>query len=543
MKRELTICGVMAVICLWGCSENSTRILPGDTHSGSVVASAGQAVVTTKYGKVAGYLDGGLYIFKGIPYARAERFMPPLEPEPWDNIRSSRAYGPSCPQGARTGWASDEMAFAFDWDDGHPGEDCLRLNIWTPGLTDGIKRPVMVWLHGGGYSAGSAQELPSYDGAALAAKGDVVLISLNHRLNVLGFLDLSAFGEKYAQSGNAGMLDIVAALQWIRDNVTAFGGDPGNVTVFGQSGGGGKVSTLLTAPSAAGLFHKAIIQSGSMTSAMDQKYSRRIGVAVVQELGLQPSEINKLQDVPYEDLLAAGEKAVAKVKEAAAREGVEQLIFGWAPTVDGIFLTRQPFTETVSEHARNIPVIIGTTLHEFLASAYLPALKNMTVEQAKTELKKIYRDRTDAFIDALGKAYPDFKPADLFDIDIRFRPEAIRQATLMANQKGASVYMYLFTWESPVMDGLLRSMHCMELPFVFRNIERCRNMTGGGDEARKLAEKMSGAWLHFARTGSPQEPSLPAWEPFNPVSGATMIFDTECKISYHHDKELMNLIK
>ncbi|HNY24671.1 MAG TPA: carboxylesterase family protein, partial [Bacteroidales bacterium] len=184
MKRELTICCVMAVICLWGCSENSTRILPGGTHSGSVVASAGQAVIITKYGKVAGYLDGGLYIFKGIPYARAERFMPPLEPEPWDNIRSSRAYGPSCPQGARTGWASDEMAFAFDWDDGHPGEDCLRLNIWTPGLTDGIKRPVMVWLHGGGYSAGSAQELPSYDGAALAAKGDVVLISLNHRLNV-----------------------------------------------------------------------------------------------------------------------------------------------------------------------------------------------------------------------------------------------------------------------------------------------------------------------------------------------------------------------
>ena len=203
------------------------------TGTGEITASNESGIVQTQYGKVAGYVDNGIFVYKGIPYAKAERFMPPVKADSWEGIRSSRAYGPTAPQEKRTGWYSDEQAFAFDWNDGFPDEDCLRVNIWTPGVNDEKKRPVMVWLHGGGYSAGSGQELPSYDGLNLAASGDVVVVSLNHRLNVLGFLDLSVFGDKYSKSGNVGMLDIVEALKWVRDNISAFGGDSSNVTIFG----------------------------------------------------------------------------------------------------------------------------------------------------------------------------------------------------------------------------------------------------------------------------------------------------------------------
>ena len=532
--------------CALPCSACSggarTKSAEADTTS-RIEASSQTAVVTTQSGKVAGYAAGNLYVFKGIPYARAERFMPPQAPEKWEGIRSSRAYGPTCPQAVRGGWQSDEHSFAFDWDDGHPGEDCLRVNIWTPALADGKKRPVMVWLHGGGYAAGSGQELPSYDGANLARKGDAVVVTLNHRLNVLGFLDLSDFGEEYAASGNAGLLDLVAALQWVHDNIEAFGGDPSNVTIFGQSGGGGKVSTLMATPSAAGLFHKAIVQSGSMLRTMESKYSRRIGAEVLRRLGLTPSQVDRLKTIPYEQLLAAGEKAVAQVRAEAEKEGISTFIFGWAPTVDGNVLPAQPFDPQAPEQSRDIPLLVGTTLHEFTTSTYVPFFRTVTEEQAVEVLRKKYGERTDEFLAALRKAYPDYQPKDLVDIDFVFRPGAVEQARLKAAQQGAPVYMYLFGWESPVMDGMLRSTHCMEIPFVFDNTERHASMTGGGSEAQALADKMSDAWLNFARTGNPGVESLPAWEAYTPQSGATMYFDNECRVLNNHDKELLEVVR
>lgn len=512
-------------------------------ESSRIEASSQTAVTTTESGKVAGYVQSGLYIFKGVPYARAERFMPPQAPEKWEGIRSCRAFGPTCPQAVRGGWQSDEHSFAFDWDDGHPGEDCLRVNIWTPALADGAKRPVMVWLHGGGYAAGSGQELPSYDGANLARKGDVVVVTLNHRLNVLGFLDLSDCGEEYASSGNAGLLDLVAALQWVNRNIEAFGGDPSNVTIFGQSGGGGKVSTLMATPSAAGLFHKAIVQSGSMLRTMESKYSRRIGAEVLRQLGLTTAEAGKLKSIPYEQLLAAGEKAIASVKAEAEKEGISTFIFGWAPTVDGIVLPAQPFDPQAPEQSRDIPMMVGTTIHEFTMSTYVPYFRSITEEQAVEYLKTRYGDRTDDFVAAMGKAYPGYQPKDLVDIDVVFRPGAVEQARLKAAQQGAPVYMYLFGWESPVMDGMLRSTHCMEIPFVFDNTARHASMTGGGTEAQTLADKMSSAWLNFARTGNPNVESLPAWEAYTPQSGATMYFDNECRILNNHDKDLLEVVR
>jgi para-nitrobenzyl esterase len=401
----------------------------------------------------------------------------------------------------------------------------------------------MVWLHGGGYAAGSGQELPSYDGSNLAKNGDVVVVTLNHRLNALGFLDLSAFGDKYAKSGNAGLLDLVAALQWVNKNIASFGGDAQNVTIFGQSGGGGKVSTLLATPSAKGLFHKAIIQSGSMLRTMEATYSRRIGTAVVEELGLKPSQLDQLQTIPYEKLLAAGETAIKKVKEQAEKEGISSFIFGWAPTVDGDVLPAQPFDPQAPAQSKDIPVMIGTTLHEFTMSTYVPAYRTITKEKAVEILKQKYGEKTNDFLTAFEKAYPYYEPKDLLDVDVIFRPGAVEQARLKAAQQGAPVYMYLFTWESPVMNGSLRSTHCMEIPFVFDNVTRHASMTGGSGKAQILAQKMSSAWINFARTGNPNHESLPQWDPYTAQKGATMCFDNVCEEKYNHDKELMELLR
>ena len=544
-KQPLSMLALASLLILSSCGQTAgVKTAGAQQATGEIIASSETAVAQTESGKVGGFLQDGIYIYKGIPYAKAERFMPPRPADKWEGVRSSRMFGPTCPQAVRMGWGADEHAFAFHWDDGYPGEDCLRVNIWTPGLNDGKKRPVMVWLHGGGYAAGSGQELPSYDGFNLAKKGDAVVVTLNHRLNVLGFLDLSAYGDKYAKSGNAGLLDLVAALQWVNKNIAAFGGDAQNVTIFGQSGGGGKVSTLLATPSAKGLYHKAIVQSGSMLRTMDAKYSRRIGAAVMDELGLKASQIDELQKMPYERLLAAGEKAVAKVKaEAEKEDGVSTFIFGWAPTVDGDVLPAQPFDPQAPAQSKDVPVMIGTTLHEFTMSTYVPAFRTITKEKAVEFLKQRYGDRTDDFLAAFEKAYPGYRPKDLVDVDFVFRPGAVEQARLKAAQQGAPVYMYMFAWESPVLDGMFRSTHCMEIPFAFNNAVLHASMTGGGAEAQALAEKMSGAWLNFARTGNPNAEGLPQWDAYTEEGGATMFFNNRCEVKHHHDKELLEVVR
>ena len=541
MKKLLLFTSVVSLFLI-SCKDKSEMKSGNAVMQKELVTSGDNVIVRTTSGMVVGYIDEGVHIYKGIPYAEAERFMPPVAPTPWDGVRSSRAYGPTCPQGKRTGWYSDEQAFAFDWDDGFTDENCLRVNVWTQGTNKGSKRPVMVWLHGGGYSAGSSQELPSYDGKSLCKTGDVVVVSVNHRLNVLGFLDLSAFGDKYAKSGNSGLLDLVAALQWVRDNISSFGGDPSNVTIFGQSGGGGKVSTLLATPSAAGLFHKAIVQSGSTLSSMTSKYSRRIGVAVIEELGIKASQIDDIKKISYEQLLEAGNKAVAKVRVEADKEGFSTFIFGWSPTVDGDVLPSHPFNPQAPAMSKDIPMMIGSTMHEFLSSSYNPALKKITLDEAKVELEKRFGARTNDFIKTFGATYPDFKPVDLFDVDLRFRPDIIKQAMLKTAQQGAPVYTYLFAWESPVLNGMFRSTHCMELPFVFNNIDRCLSMTGGGEDAYILAGLMSRAWINFARTGNPNTEGLPDWKPYIPEEGATMFFDKTCDMKYNHDKELLDIV-
>lgn len=535
--RKFRYVFVVASALLAGISCGEMKAAPAE-----IKASSDDAIAETTTGKIAGYIQDGINIFKGIPYAKASRFTAPEPSDSWTEIRSCRAYGPTSPQGKRTGWNSDESAFAFSWDDGYPGEDCQRLNIWTQGLTDGGKRPVMVWLHGGAYVAGSGQELPSYDGANLAKEGAVV-VTLNHRLNILGFLDLSEFGEKYSKSANAGMLDIVAALRWIRDNIDNFGGDPDNVTIFGQSGGGGKVSCLLAIPEARGLFHKAIVQSGSTLQLQTKETARLLGRETVKELGLDAENIDSIENVPYEKLLSAGYRAIERLK--AADHGNQVLnILGWSPSVDGDVIPEQPFDGKAPEQSKSIPMIIGSTLCEFNADPSRPSAKEMSNEQIEKMLREQYGDNTDDYIAAFAKAYPEYKPADLIETDFRFRPRAVEQGRLKSSQNGgAPVYMYLFTWESPVMDGRMRSTHCMDIPFVFANTDRHASMTGGTVQARELGRKMSTAWLNFARTGNPNGDGVPYWPAYNLENGATMIFDNNCRIVNHHDADLLDVVK
>lgn len=544
MRTRILLPLAIVLLSSVGCCQ-ATKNRDGGckARTAELQTSAEATLAQTTGGSVAGYIDNGIFTYKGIPYAKAKRFMPPVPADKWEGVRSCRAYGPTCPQGKRMGWYSDEQAFSFNWNDGFPDEDCLRVNIWTPGINDGKKRPVMVWLHGGGYSAGSGQELPSYDGRNLAEKGDVVVVTLNHRLNVLGFLDLSAYGEKYAHSGNSGLLDLVAALEWVQENIANFGGDASNVTIFGQSGGGGKVSTLLATPAAKGKFHKAIVQSGAMLRTMDSRWSRRIGAAVVEELGITPCRIDEISKVPFEDLLAAGEKVIARLKPEAEKQGFASFIFGWAPTVDGSVLPRQPFSPDAPEQSKDVPMMIGTTIHEFSLSTYVPQLRTIDKSAAIEYLKTKYGEKTEEFLRLFEKTYPDYQPKDLIDTDFTFRPSAIEQAVIKARQGGAPVYTYMFAWESPVLDGILRSTHCMEIPFVFNNADIHASMTGGGKDALELAEKMSQAWINFARTGDPNTEDLPQWPVYNCSEGAAMIFNDDCEVRYNHDKELINFIR
>jgi para-nitrobenzyl esterase len=508
-----------------------------------IVASDKNAVVETTAGKVRGYARNGTQTFKGIPYAAttagAGRFMPPDRPKPWTGLRSSMQYGPVSPQPDRTGWQNDESAFLFNWNDGVQGEDCLRLNIWTPALTDGRKRPVMVWLHGGGFVAGNGQEHPGYDGENLSRRGDVVVVSLNHRLGVVGYLNLAEYGQQYASSANVGNLDIVAALEWVRDNIANFGGDPGNVTIFGQSGGGGKVGTLMAMPSAAGLFHRAIIQSGSSLRQATPDRSGKLAAAVIEELGLSRSNLEKIHEVPYQQLVKAGMAALRKLQQAnPPTPPPSGAGFGWGPTVDGRILPDHAFDPVAPAQSAKVPLMVGTVLNEFTTALGNPALEQMTNEELVKRVSEQYKDRAGEIIKVFRDAHPGAKPLDLFSriSAARTRQNAVTQATRKAAQGAAPAYLYWFTWQTPILDGRPRAFHCAEIAFAFYNTDVAASMTGGGEDARALAAKVSDAWINFARSGDPNHAGLPRWPAYKPGQGAVMIFDNRCEVKNDPDR-------
>jgi para-nitrobenzyl esterase len=533
MKKKLFILLMAAALSAPGAMYAQVSVPP------PIQAGSNIGVVKTESGAVRGYIHKGIFTYKNITYAYADRFMPPAKPEAWQGVRTTLAYGPVCPIDATTS-VNDSGEFPFQHELGYSNEHCQNLNVWTPKINDGKKRPVMVWFHGGGYTNGSAIEQPGYDGENLARKGDVVVVSVNHRLNVLGFLDLSAYGDKYKASANAGLMDLVASLQWIKQNIAQFGGDPANVTIFGQSGGGGKVSCMMNAPSAKGLFSKAIVESGSSaTNYTDKTVSQRIAAALLEELKLQPSQIDSLQKIPYDRLNAASKVAIRKASAALRAEG-KRGGGGWGPIFDGYFFPYQPTDQQTKDLSKNIPLMVGTTKNEF--TPFTPDAAGLNMDMVKATLKKEYGDQADAYMAAVQKAYPGTtKPTNFLDIDVRFRPGALRQANMRAVPGAAPVYMYVFAWQSPVNDGVYKAMHCSEIPFVFNNISRCEEMTGGGKDAYALSAKMSSAWLNFARTGNPNAPGLPQWPAYTEAVGATMIFDNQSTLRNHHDADLQKI--
>lgn len=532
MNRRVFVCAVVLVLGL------------AVVSSAEILAGPGLAIVEVEGGKLQGYIRDGIYTYHGIPYAEAQPFMPPAKVPAWEGVKPALNYGPMSPQDITP--EGDMFPFHYYWPlwegRNYPqSNSCQNLNIWTPSLDD-KKRPVMVWLHGGGFEAGNSAAEDVYDGENLARKGDIVVVSINHRLNVLGFLDLSAYGEEYKYSGNLGVMDIVAALEWIRDNIAKFGGDPENVTLFGQSGGGAKILALMCSPKAAGLFHKGIEQSGAVNlmgiTFPDQKATRRVAELTLQNLGIAPADVDKIRDVPFDRLFAAGNAAMKQ----AISEGCA--VYSWSPVKDGDYITCNIGEDGFLEQAKDIPLIVGSTLNEW---ATVPLLVNMSANQSDNKnfwddaavaekLTAKYGDKADAVVSAFLKAYPYKKKADALYIETMLRPGALAILNAKAEQKGAPVYAYVFTWETPIMGGFAMAYHCSELPFVFNNIHLSEKATGGGEKAQALADKISRAWIDFARTGNP------GWEAYSPEKGATMLFDDTPILTYGHDRELMSIL-
>jgi para-nitrobenzyl esterase len=508
-----------------------------------VIARAGTAVVEIESGKIAGAIIRKIYSFRGIPYgattAGQNRFCPAQKPKPWTGIRSTRQYGFVCPQDKGTGRLNDEEAFMFQWQDSVEGEDCLRINVWTPGINDSKKRPVMVWLHGGGFSAGSGHDTLMLDGENLARRGDVVVVSLNHRLNILGFLDLSKYGEKYVQSGNVGMLDIVTALTWVRDNIAVFGGDPGRVLIFGQSGGGGKVSTLMGMPAAKGLFHRAVVQSGSFGLSNTQDRSQKLADLVLAELGLRAATVDRLQTLPYADLRRASESVMSRVNPPFDMLNVRKMVasLNFGPVIDCKVLPSILFGDKAPAISAGVPMIIGTTLNEFATGMNNPDFKLMTEAELEARIELIYPGRAKKIVSAFRHRTPDAKPYELWSriASAPVRQAAVRQAASKSALNGAPAFLYWFAWQTPMFDGRPQAFHCAELPFVFYNTDRCETMTGGGPDARTLAGKVADAWIQFARTGDPNHKGIPNWPKFTPQTVPTIMFDNKVQVELNPD--------
>jgi para-nitrobenzyl esterase len=534
-----------------GIGALSSRILSVSAQT----ATPASPEVKTSGGTVAGSAQGNALCFLGIPYgactAGDSRFMPPRAPLPWRGVRGAKAYGDTCPQVplglspfARKGTADlapppptamqKQLAMLFTRPNPQPkqGEDCLVVNVWTP-ATDTAKRPVMVWLHGGGFAVGSASN-PAYDGARLAARENVVVVSINHRLNVFGYLYLGEIaGDAFAQSGNVGMLDILAALRWVRENIGAFGGDAGNVTLFGESGGAGKVSVMCAMPAAKGLFHKAIMQSGPCLQIADKAHATAIARQLLKDLGLSPNQVSQLQSMDALKLSAAADAAEVKVVPRVLGFGP----MGLVPLVDGVVLPHHPFDTVASPESAAVPFMVGSTKDEaVLFAGPFPQWGRFSEADVVDLLRPVAGARAQQAVDLYKRLHPtDSLSYLLVDTitDFWMRQAANRVAELKVMQKAAPAFVYVLEWQ---VSSDLRTPHGTDVALAFDNVNASPIIAAAPD-AQQVADQMSAAWAAFARTGDPGNVKIPHWPAYSLRSRANMLFNVHSRVVDDYGKE------
>lgn len=536
--------GATATITTFSCSKTEKNVQEVDDGQQLFIGD-NIALVNTEYGKVRGYISKGIFTFLGIPYGAdtsgKNRFMPPEKPTPWNNTFAATWWGSSSPQIMEGRYSNSYSSFLDHWNYYDVSEDCLKLNIWTPSINDNKKRPVIVWLHGGGFFAGNSIEQDGYHGENLSRLGDVVFCSINHRLNTFGFSDFSGIGnEKYSFSGNVGMLDIIAALEWIKNNISNFGGDYGNVTIMGQSGGGGKVSTIMVMPKAKGLFHKAVSLSGPTLRIADKEMSQKLGAYVLKEAGLSNSQIGKLQELEWQEYLRIASKANQKILDEYKQKGYKDRV-GWSPVVDGKIIPNHPFDPSAPEQMNDIPMIISTTFNENSPSKFDSALENISFEEVKEKIKSEYKDKADQIVNAFRKNFPGNTPIEIWSMITSNRKNAVALANVKSKQN-APVYLAWFGWQPPLFDNRLRAFHCLDICFWFYNTDRMLSHTGGGLRPRNLSLKMAQSLISFAYTGSPNNGGLPTWPRYSESKGETMVLDDKPTVEYDPDKEARNSI-
>lgn len=495
------------------------------------------AVAKTEYGKVRGFILRGIHQFLGIPYGAdtsgKNRFMPPQKPTPWTDIRPALWWGNSAPQIMEKRYANVYASFVDHWNYDDVSEDCLKLNVWTPAL-DTQKRPVVVWLHGGGYVNGNGIEQDGYHGENLARQGNLVFCSLNHRLGALGYSHLKAAGGHPA-SGNVGNLDLVAALEWVKANIANFGGDPNNVTIIGQSGGGAKVTTLMNMPSAKGLFHRAVALSGSSLSGTNREYAEKLGVKIMEEAGLKSGEIDKLQQIPWREYIDIANRAVEKMGDEAKRLGIQR--GGFAPVADGTYLNGGAFFSDPQHFSADIPLLICSTFHEQNPDRTDASLETISLDQVKEKLKPRFGDRTGQIVDAYARTFPKARPIEIWALVVSNRKNAVAAADAKVSQQKAPVYVAWFGWQPPLFDGRMRAFHCDDICFWFYNTDLMLTHTGGGKRPRALSEKMANSFINFAKTGNPNGGGLPVWKPYSAQNGETMVLDDTSVLVNDPDRE------
>ncbi len=511
-----------------------TGCVNGETAKNSAqkqfLCSIDEPIVQTVAGKIRGYQLDGIYTFHGIKYADAKRFQMPTPVKPWDGVKDALSFGYSCPLTSHSLPGNQLRVAHRFWPE---DENCQYLNIWTNSLDKSSKKPVMVWIHGGSFVSGSGIEMMAYDGDNMAKYHDVVFITLNHRLNILGYLDMSSFDSKYENSVNAGIADLVEALKWVRDNIEGFGGDPDNVTIFGQSGGGRKSQTLMQAPSAAGLFHKVILQSGvSPWNPLSSEHHKPLVSQMLRELEIPEREYETLERVPYSVLIRAYNRARAKLPDLDPQD--------FMPVKGDWFLGAPPF-HAFSDYARTVPVMMGSVICENGTTPPIPGRSNLTAEQRREMIKERFGDSADRLIELFKKGYPGKNELLLLDFDTNYRGNLLPWAERKVRESnpGVPLYVYMFALEFD-LDGGKGAWHCSDIPFT--RLQAAKVATNHFDGMDRLENEMSSAWASFARTGNPNHSGLPEkWPEYNLDNKPVMVFDKKSEVRYDHEKELVEL--